>query len=140
MLEFLKAPFLFLHFTYCSNDLTNDVICNITIYADDTNLKCDLILGNNQKWLLNLNLICKTVWTRARSGIFISMLEKLNWFCLTSLITLVLFEEKSSFKMLGLTFSSKLDQCFASKKIGALICSVKFLLPKVALYLCKSSI
>ena len=29
-------------------------------------------------------------------------------------------EEKSSFKMLGLTFSSKLDQCFASKKIGAL--------------------
>ena len=47
-------------------------------------------------------------------------------------------EEKSSFKMLGLTFSSKLDwdSCTlsisiaktASKKIGALIRSVKFLL------------
>ena len=41
-------------------------------------------------------------------------------------------EEKSSFKMLGLTFSSKLDwgsyiisiAKSASKKIGALICSV----------------
>ena len=53
------------------------------------------------------------------------------------------FEEKSSFKMLGLTFSSKLDwgsyiisiAKTASKKIGALICSMKFLSPGVALYL-----
>ena len=52
-------------------------------------------------------------------------------------------EEKSSFKMLGLTFSSKLDwgsyiisiAKTASKKIGALICSMKFLSPEVALYL-----
>ena len=51
-------------------------------------------------------------------------------------------EEKSSFKMLQLTFSSKLDQGSdiifiaktASKKIGALICSIKFLSPEVALY------
>ena len=57
-------------------------------------------------------------------------------------------EEKSSFKMLGLTFSSKLDWCSytisiaktASKKIGALICSIKFFSPKIALYLCKSTI
>ena len=57
-------------------------------------------------------------------------------------------EEKSSFKMLGLTFSSKLDWgCYiisiaktASKKIGALICSMKFLFPEVALYLYKSTI
>ena len=57
-------------------------------------------------------------------------------------------EEKSSFKMLGLTFSSKLD-CgsyiisiakTASKKIGALIRSMKFLSPEVALYLYKSTI
>ena len=55
-------------------------------------------------------------------------------------------EEKSSFQMLGLTFSSKLDwgsyiisiAKTASKKIGALICSMKFLSPEVALYLCKS--
>ena len=50
-------------------------------------------------------------------------------------------EEKSYFKMLGLTFSSKLDWGFyiisiaktASKKIGALIGSVKFLSPEIAL-------
>ena len=51
-------------------------------------------------------------------------------------------EEKSSFKILGLTFSSTLDWCSyincvakaASKKIGGLICSMKFLSPDVALY------
>ena len=57
-------------------------------------------------------------------------------------------EEKPSFKMLGLTFSSKLDwgsyiisiAKTASKKIGALIHSMKFLSPEVALYLYKSTI
>ena len=57
-----------------------------------------------------------------------------------------ILEEKSSFKMLGLTFSSKSDwgsyiiAKTASKKIGALIRSMKFLSPKVALYLYKSTI
>ena len=45
MLEFLKAPFLVLHFTYYTliNDCPHDVICNIAIYADDTTVcsKCD---------------------------------------------------------------------------------------------------
>ena len=57
-------------------------------------------------------------------------------------------EEKSSFRMLELTFSSKLDwgSCIismaktASKKIGALIHSMKFLSPEVALYLYKYTI
>ena len=57
-------------------------------------------------------------------------------------------EEKSSFKMLGLIFSSKLDWCSyiisigktVSKKIGALIRSMKFLSPEVALYPYKSTI
>ena len=57
-------------------------------------------------------------------------------------------EEKSPFKMLGLTFSSKLDwgsyiisiAKTASKKIGALIRSMKFNSPEVALYLYKSTI
>ena len=57
-------------------------------------------------------------------------------------------EEKSSFKMLELTFSSKLDwgsyiisiAKTASKKIGALIHSMKFLSPEAALYLYKSTI
>ena len=57
-------------------------------------------------------------------------------------------EEKSSFKIFGLTFSSKLycgsyiDSIAktASKKIGALIRSKKFLSPEVALYHYKSTI
>ena len=57
-------------------------------------------------------------------------------------------EEKTSFKMLWLTFSSKLDwgsyivsiAKTASKKIGALIRSMKFLSPEVTLYLYKSTI
>ena len=56
--------------------------------------------------------------------------------------------KKSSFKMLGLTFSSKLDWGFyvisiaktASKKIGASTCSMKFLSTEIALYLYKSTI
>ena len=55
--------------------------------------------------------------------------------------------EKQSFKMLGLTFSSKLDwsSCIifiaktASKKIRALIHSLKCLSPDVSLYLYKST-
>ena len=85
------------------------------------------------------------------------MLEKLNWFHLAGLITLgaihvkmdgSVLEVKPSFKMLGLTFSSKLDWASyiisiaktTSKKIGALIHSKKFLSPGVALYLYKSTI
>ena len=52
------------------------------------------------------------------------------------------FEEKSSFEMLALTFYSILDwgSQTASKKIGTLIRSVKFLSPEVALYLYKCTI
>ena len=57
-------------------------------------------------------------------------------------------EEKPSFKTLRLTSSSKLDWGSYSisiakttyKKIGALICSMKFLSPEVALYPYKSTI
>ena len=49
-----------------------------------------LICSNNLNSLLNLNLIYKTLWTGARSGLLILMLGKLNWFHLTNLITLVL--------------------------------------------------
>ena len=52
-------------------------------------------------------------------------------------------EEKSSFKMLCLTFTPKLERGFyiisiaktASKKIGTLIRSMKFVSPEVAVYL-----
>ena len=57
-------------------------------------------------------------------------------------------EEKLSFKMLGLTFSSKLDwgsyiisiAKTATKKIGALTHSMKFLSPVVAVCFYKSTI
>ena len=115
-----------------------------------------LICGNNLNWLVNLNLIYETLWTSVRSGLLISMLGKLSWFCLTDLITMVLlmwkwmglfFDEKSSFKMLGSTFSSKLDwgsyiisiAKIFSKKIGAPIRSMKSLSSEVALCLYKST-
>ena len=57
-------------------------------------------------------------------------------------------EERSSFKMLGLTFSTNLNwgsyitsiAKTVSRKIGDLIHSVKFFSLEVALYLCKSTI
>ena len=55
-------------------------------------------------------------------------------------------EEKSSFKMQGLSFSSKLDWCSyivsiaKTKKIRPLILSMKFLSPEVVQYLYKSTI
>ena len=79
----LKVPFLPLYFSYIIKDLSDDVTCNTVICTDDTTLysKCDL----------NSNLIYKILsigidW----NGLLTSMLEKLNWFRLTSLITLVL--------------------------------------------------
>ena len=57
-------------------------------------------------------------------------------------------EGKSSFKMLGLTFSFKFDwgayiistAKTASNKTGALVCSIQFVSPEVALYVYKSII
>ena len=57
-------------------------------------------------------------------------------------------EENSSFKMFGFSLSSKLDRGsyiiaiakITSKRLQALICSLKFLSPEVALYLYKSII
>ena len=81
--------------------------------------------------------------------------KKLYWLRLISLKTLVLLKidgfalaEKSSLKMLGMTFSPKVDwgsyiisvAKTASKEIGALIRSMPFLSPEAALYLYKSII
>ena len=79
------------------NDLSNDVIVillsMLTILLSILNVIRHLICGNNLNnliRLLNLNLIHETLLTGAGSGFPISMLGKLNWFRLTSLITLVL--------------------------------------------------
>ena len=76
------------------NDVPDDVVLNIAICAmmllSTLSLIRHLICGNNYNWHLGLNLIFKTLWTGAESALLISMLEQLNWFHLTSLITLVL--------------------------------------------------
>ena len=66
----ILGPTLFLLDT---NDLPENVISDIAIYADDTILSVinHLICGNNLNWLLNLNLIYKTLRTGVKSGLLI---------------------------------------------------------------------
>ena len=114
------------------------------------------MLGNYLNWLLNLNLIYETLdWGLKWLVDFNAMKTQQVLFEQSSKNGSIdvkmdrsILEEKSSFKILGSTFSSKLDwgSCIisiaktASKKIGALIRSMKFLSPEVALYLYKSTI
>ena len=151
------GPTLFLLYI---NDLPDDLICNIAIYADDTTLysKCDqasdlwqqLELASElesdlrdtvdwgRKWLVHFN---------AGKTQLVSFDRSKNTGAIDVKMDGSVLEEKASFKMLGLTFSSKLDWGSytvsivktASKKIGALIRSMKFLSPEVALYLYKST-
>ena len=92
----LKAPILAQYFSYYILMTFQMMLSVILLYMlmmillSTLNVIKQLICGNNYKWLLNLNLIYKTLWTGARNDLLISMLEKLNLFCLTSLITLVL--------------------------------------------------
>ena len=114
-----------------------------------------LICGNNLDWLLNLNLMYETRWTgkwlvdfNVGKTQMISFDRSNNNGFIDVKMGGPILEEKSSFKMLGLTFSSKLDwgsyiisiAKTTSKKIGALIRSMKFLSSEVALYLYKSTI
>ena len=138
----ILGPTLFLLYI---NDLPDDVFCDIAIYADDTTLfsKCDrasdlwqqLELASElesdlrdtvdwgKKWLVDFNAGKTQLVSFGRYNNNGSIGVKMGGSIL---------EEKSSFKMLRLTFSSK--------KIGALISSMKFLSPEVALYLYKSTI
>ena len=154
----ILGPTLFLLYI---NDLPDDVICNIAICADDTTLysKCDQgsdlwqqlkfasdlesdlrdTVDWGKKWLVDFNA-GKTEpvsfdWSNNNGSIGVKMDGSV-------------LEEQSTFKMLGLNFSSKLDwgsyiisiAKTASKKIGALLHSMKFLSSEVALYCYKSTI
>ena len=102
-----------------------------------------LICGNNLNWFLNLNLIYQTLdWGKKWLDQLVLFDRSNN----TGSIDVKMdgsLEEKSSFKMLGLTFSCKLSWGYyiisiaktAFKKIGALIRSMKCLSPEVALCL-----
>ena len=83
----LKVLF-FLYYTFLITFLI--LLSMLMILLFTVSMIRHLISGSNQNWLLNLNLIYKTLWAVAGSGLLISVLEKLNWFHLTGLITLVL--------------------------------------------------
>ena len=92
-----------------------------------------------KKWLVDFN---------ARKTKLVSFDWSINTGSIDVKMAGSVLEEKSSFKMLVLTFSSKLDwdsyiisiAKSASKKIGALIRSIKCLSPEVAQCLYKSTI
>ena len=95
MLEFLKGPFLVLHFSYYTlmtflMMLSVLLLSMLMILLSTLNLIKNLMYGNNYNSLLNLNLIYMTLWTGTENGLLISILEKLSKFRLTCLITLVL--------------------------------------------------
>ena len=167
MLVFLKGLFLVLHFSYytlmsflmmLSVILLSMLIILLSILnlyskcdqqASDlwqqlelaSELECDLrdTVDWGRRWLVDFNAIKTQLVSFDRSKNTGAIDVKMDGSVL---------EEETSFKMLGLTFSSKLDwgpyivsvAKTASKKIGALIHSVKFLSPEVAVYLHKSTI
>ena len=93
----------------------------------------------DKKWLVDFN---------AGKTQLVSFEQSNNNGCIDVEMNRSALQEKSSFKMLRLTFFFKLDwgsyiisvAKTASKKIGALIHSMKLLSSEVALYLYKSTI
>ena len=77
MQEFLKAPFLVLHFFYDTliTVLSVILLSMLMILLSILSVIRHLIYGNNLNWLLNLNLMYETLQTGVRSGLLISMRE-----------------------------------------------------------------
>ena len=147
MLKFLKALFFVLHFSYYTLMiflmLSVILLPMLMILVSILSVIRHLICGNNLNWFLNLNLIYQTLdWGKKWLDQLVLFDRSNN----TGSIDVKMdgsLEEKSSFKMLGLTFSCKLSWGYyiisiaktAFKKIGALIRSMKCLSPEVALCL-----
>ena len=130
------------------NDVPDNVTCNIAIYADNTTLyaECDQASDLRQQVEfaseLESDLQYFVDWGRKQPVDFNAgktQLVQFDWSNKTGAIDMKVdgsvFEEKSSFKMLGLAFSSKLDQSSyiifiaktTSKEIGVMIHYMKFL-------------
>ena len=95
MLKFPKGLFLVLQFSKYTLIifmvmLSVIVLSLLMILLSTLNVIKHLICGNNQNWLLNLNVTYKTLWTGAGIGLLILKLKKLSQFCLTSLKALAL--------------------------------------------------
>ena len=140
MLEFIKAPFLVLHFFYYTwmtflTMLSVILLSMLMILFSILSVIKHLISGNNLNWLLHLNLIYETLWINAGKTQLVLFEWSNNIVSVDVKIGGSVLEEKSYFKMLGLTFSSKLDwgsyiisiAKTAFKKVGTLIRSMKFL-------------
>ena len=150
MLEFFRAPFLVLKFFYYT------LMTSITIYADDTTLycKCDQTSDLWQQlafaYELESDLRDTADWYRkwlvdfsAGKTQVVLLDRSSNPGVIDVKMDRSVLEKNAKFKMVRLTFSSKLDWGShisnakdVSKKIGIL----KFLSPEVALYLNKSTI
>ena len=83
MLEFLKAPFLVLHFSYYIlmtflMMLSVVLLPMLMILLSVLSVIMHRICANNLNWLLNFNMIYEILWTGARSVLLISMPGKLN--------------------------------------------------------------
>ena len=115
----ILGPTLFLRYI---NNLPDDVICNIAIYADDTTLysKCNQASDLWQQLELASELesdLRETVnWGRkwlvdfsAGKTQLVSFDQSNKTGAINMKMAGSILEEKSSFKLLGLTFSSKLD-------------------------------
>ena len=164
----ILGPTLFLLYI---NDLANDITCDVAIYADDTSLysKCDRASDLWQQLELvsqiESDLRDAVDWGKKWLADFndgktqlVSFDQSNNTGFIDVEMHRSALEEKSSFKMLGLIFSSILDwgsyiisiakeyvyHCqkyiTASKNIRVLIPFVKCLSPEVALYFYKSII
>ena len=142
----ILGPTLFLIYI---NDLPDDVICDIAIYADDTTLysKCDQASDLWQQLELASELESdlrdtvdqgkkQLVDFNAGKTQLVSFDQSNNNGSIDVKMDRSVLEEKSSFEMLGLTCSSKLDWSSyiislaktAFKKIGASIHAMKFFL------------
>ena len=99
ILEFPKDLFLILHFSYYTSMaflmmLSVILVSMMMILLSTLSVTRHLICASNQNWLQNLNLTYETLWTWTLSGLLISMLEKLSWFHLISLMAMVLLMHK----------------------------------------------